>query len=176
MAGVVGSTTVEQKYCSTGVCGDVVHVSHFSSHALVEIKTSRQDWTGRLNFTKSSTKEKGTTLSVLRCGIKDVFPQRNHDRLSQSESLWKVESLKEERDLIQRHLPEKYRLIASVLYWSGRVTEVLSIRVRNLVPDRGMVVLELENNQNQDHTGGLPARRTHEQTSVEGSHPEPATL
>ena len=50
---------------------------------------------------------------------------------------------KEERDLIQRHLPEKYRLIASVLYWSaGRVTEVLSIRVRNLVPDRGMVVLE----------------------------------
>ena len=50
---------------------------------------------------------------------------------------------KEERDLIQRHLPEKYRLIASVLYWSaGRVTEVLSIRVRNLVPNRGMVVLE----------------------------------
>ena len=38
------------KILSTGVCGDVVHVSHFSSHALVEIKTSRQDWTGRLNF------------------------------------------------------------------------------------------------------------------------------
>ena len=38
------------KILPTGVCGDVVHVSHFSSHALVEIKTSRQDWTGRLNF------------------------------------------------------------------------------------------------------------------------------
>ena len=38
------------KILSTGDCGDVVHVSHFSSHALVEIKTSLQDWTGRLNF------------------------------------------------------------------------------------------------------------------------------
>ena len=49
----------------------------------------------------------------------------------------------EEHDLIRQHLPEKYRLIASVLYWSGgSVTEVLSIRVRNLAPDRGIVVLE----------------------------------
>ena len=49
----------------------------------------------------------------------------------------------EERSLIQSRLPEKYRLISEVLYWSaGRIQEVLSIRVRNLVPERGMVVLE----------------------------------
>lgn len=49
----------------------------------------------------------------------------------------------EERTLIQTHLPEKYRLITEVLYWSaGRIGEVLSIRVRNLVPDTGMVILE----------------------------------
>ena len=49
----------------------------------------------------------------------------------------------EERSLIQSCLPEKYRLISEVLYWSaGRIQEVLSIRVRNLVPERGMVVLE----------------------------------
>ena len=49
----------------------------------------------------------------------------------------------EERALIQTHLPDKYRLISEVLYWSaGRIQEVLSIRVRNLVPERGMVVLE----------------------------------
>lgn len=48
-----------------------------------------------------------------------------------------------ERDLIHSQLPEKYRLISEVLYWSaGRITEVLSIRVRNLVPSAGMVVLE----------------------------------
>ena len=49
----------------------------------------------------------------------------------------------EERSLIQSHLPEKYRLISEVLYWSaGRIKEVLSIRVRNLGPERGMVVFE----------------------------------
>ena len=49
----------------------------------------------------------------------------------------------EERFLILSRLPEKYRLISEVLYWSaGRIQEVLSIRVRNLVPERGMVVLE----------------------------------
>ena len=49
----------------------------------------------------------------------------------------------QERSLIQSRLPEKYRLISEVLYWSaGRIQEVLSIRVRNLVPERGMVVLE----------------------------------
>ena len=49
----------------------------------------------------------------------------------------------EERSLIQSRLPEKYRLISEVLYWSaGRIQEVLCIRVRNLVPERGMVVLE----------------------------------
>jgi len=50
---------------------------------------------------------------------------------------------KSERDLIHSQLPEKYRLISEVLYWSaGRISEVLSIRVRNLVPSTGMVVLE----------------------------------
>ena len=50
---------------------------------------------------------------------------------------------KNERDLIHSQLPEKYRLISEVLYWSaGRISEVLSIRVRNLVPSTGMVVLE----------------------------------
>ena len=50
---------------------------------------------------------------------------------------------KAERDLIQQHLPEKYRLISECLFWSaGRIREVLSIRVRNLVPQQGMVVLE----------------------------------
>ena len=49
----------------------------------------------------------------------------------------------EERDLIQKQLPQKYRLVADLLYCSaGRVSEVLSIRVRNLVPETGMVVLE----------------------------------
>jgi len=49
----------------------------------------------------------------------------------------------DERDLIQSKLPEKYRLISEILYWSaGRISEVLSIRVRNLVPATGMVVLE----------------------------------
>ena len=48
-----------------------------------------------------------------------------------------------ERDLIWSNLPTKYRLISEVLYWSaGRVTEVLNIRVRNLVAARGLVVLE----------------------------------
>ena len=48
-----------------------------------------------------------------------------------------------ERDVIKSHLPEKYRLIAEILYWSaGRIGEVLSIRVRNLVPATGMVILE----------------------------------
>ena len=50
---------------------------------------------------------------------------------------------KEERGLIQTHLPEKYQLISELLYWSaGRIREVLNIRARNLVADRGMVVLE----------------------------------
>ena len=50
---------------------------------------------------------------------------------------------KNERDLIHSQLPEKYQLISEVLYWSaGRISEVLSIRVRNLVPSTGMVVLE----------------------------------
>ena len=50
---------------------------------------------------------------------------------------------KNERDLIHSQLPEKYRLISEFLYWSaGRISEVLSIRVRNLVPSTGMVVLE----------------------------------
>ena len=49
----------------------------------------------------------------------------------------------DERDVIKSHLPEKYRLIAEILYWSaGRIGEVLSIRVRNLVPATGMVILE----------------------------------
>ena len=49
----------------------------------------------------------------------------------------------DERDVIKSHLPEKYRLIAEILYWSaGRIGEVLSIRVRNLVPSTGMVILE----------------------------------
>ena len=49
----------------------------------------------------------------------------------------------DERSLIKSRLPEKYRLVSEVLYWSaGRIQEVLSIRVRNLVPERGMVVLE----------------------------------
>tara|TARA_B100002019_G_scaffold27145_1_gene21051 strand:+ start:2792 stop:3418 length:627 start_codon:yes stop_codon:yes gene_type:complete len=49
----------------------------------------------------------------------------------------------EERELLLKFLPEKYRLIAETLYWSaGRIREVLTIRVRNLVPDRQMVVLE----------------------------------
>lgn len=50
---------------------------------------------------------------------------------------------KRERTLIQTHLPEKYRLVSEVLYWAaGRISEVLSIRVRNLVSDRSMVLLE----------------------------------
>ena len=49
----------------------------------------------------------------------------------------------DEQDVIKSHLPEKYRLIAEILYWSaGRIGEVLSIRVRNLVPATGMVILE----------------------------------
>ncbi len=49
----------------------------------------------------------------------------------------------DEQDLIKSHLPEKYRLIAEILYWSaGRISEVLSIRVRNLVASTGMVLLE----------------------------------
>ena len=57
----------------------------------------------------------------------------------------------EERDLIQTHLPEKYRLISEVLYWSaGRIREVLNIRVRNLVPDQGMVVLEKETTKTKE--------------------------
>ena len=49
----------------------------------------------------------------------------------------------DERDVIKSHLPEKYRLIAEILYWSaGRIGGVLSIRVRNLVPATGMVILE----------------------------------
>ena len=57
----------------------------------------------------------------------------------------------EERNLIQTHLPEKYRLISEVLYWSaGRIREVLNIRVRNLVPDQGMVVLEKETTKTKE--------------------------
>ena len=57
----------------------------------------------------------------------------------------------EERDLLQTHLPEKYRLISEVLYWSaGRIREVLNIRVRNLVPDQGMVVLEKETTKTKE--------------------------
>ena len=57
----------------------------------------------------------------------------------------------EERSLIQSRLPEKYRLISEVLYWSaGRIQEVLSIRVRNLVPERGMVVLERKTTKTKD--------------------------
>ena len=49
----------------------------------------------------------------------------------------------EERTFIQTDLPEKYRLITEVLYWSaGRIGEVLSIRVRNLAPDTALVILE----------------------------------
>jgi len=49
----------------------------------------------------------------------------------------------EERALIKKALPEKYSLISEILYWSaGRISEVLSIRVRNLVPNTGMVILE----------------------------------
>ncbi len=49
----------------------------------------------------------------------------------------------EERTLIQDNLPQKYRLVADLLYWSaGRISEVLAIRVRNLVPETGMVILE----------------------------------
>ena len=49
----------------------------------------------------------------------------------------------EERALIKKELPEKYSLISEILYWSaGRISEVLSIRVRNLVPNTGMVILE----------------------------------
>ena len=49
----------------------------------------------------------------------------------------------EERTLIQNNLPQKYRLVADLLYWSaGRISEVLAIRVRNLVPETGMVILE----------------------------------
>lgn len=48
-----------------------------------------------------------------------------------------------ERALIKKELPEKYSLISEILYWSaGRISEVLSIRVRNLVPNTGMVILE----------------------------------
>ena len=62
------------KILSTGVCGDVIHVSHFSSHASVEIKTSVR--TGReVELLKSSSRKRGR-LSVLRCGIKGVFQQR----------------------------------------------------------------------------------------------------
>ena len=58
---------------------------------------------------------------------------------------------REERDLIQTHLPQKYQLIAEVLYWSaGRITEVLNIRVRNLVPDREMVVLERDTTKTKE--------------------------
>ena len=49
----------------------------------------------------------------------------------------------EDRALIKKALPEKYSLISEILYWSaGRISEVLSIRVRNLVPNTGMVILE----------------------------------
>ena len=49
----------------------------------------------------------------------------------------------DERALIKKELPEKYSLISEILYWSaGRISEVLSIRVRNLVPNTGMVILE----------------------------------
>ena len=58
---------------------------------------------------------------------------------------------KSERDLIQTELPEKYKLIAETLYWSaGRIREVLNIRVRNLVPDRGMVVLERDTTKTKE--------------------------
>ena len=58
---------------------------------------------------------------------------------------------KSERDLIQTALPEKYKLIAETLYWSaGRIREVLNIRVRNLVPDRGMVVLERDTTKTKE--------------------------
>ena len=57
----------------------------------------------------------------------------------------------EERELIFRELPEKYRLIAETLYWSaGRIREVLTIRVRNLVPDREMVVLERQTTKTKE--------------------------
>ena len=57
----------------------------------------------------------------------------------------------DEISLIQSRLPEKYRLISEVLYWSaGRIREVLNIRVRNLVPDQGMVVLEKETTKTKE--------------------------
>ena len=67
-------------------------MSHLSSDALVEIQSSRQGWTGRLNLHENFSKEKRATLSVLRRGIKGVFQQRNHHRLSQGEPIWEVES------------------------------------------------------------------------------------
>ena len=48
-----------------------------------------------------------------------------------------------ERDVIKSHLPEEYRFITEILYWStGRIGEVQSIRVRQLVPSTGMVIFE----------------------------------
>ena len=56
-----------------------------------------------------------------------------------------------ERTLIQTHLPEKYRLISEVLYWSaGRIREVLTIRVRNLIPSQGMVLLERDTTKTKE--------------------------
>ena len=65
----------------------------------------------------------------------------------------------DERDVIKSHLPEKYRLIAEILYWSaGRIGEVLSIRVRNLVPATGNGGFGTQDHQNQGVTGGLSPR------------------
>ncbi len=87
-----------------------------------------------------------------RCGIKDVFPNGTMTVFHKVNRSGKSKVLsKEERDLIQTHLPQKYQLIAAVLYWSaGRITEVLNIRVRNLVPDREMVVLERDTTKTKE--------------------------
>ena len=93
------------------------------------------------------------TCSVQRCRILGSFqgnpPMTVSFKVNRSGKS-KVLS-KEERNLIQTHLPEKYRLISEVLYWSaGRIREVLNIRVRNLVPDQGMVVLEKETTKTKE--------------------------
>ncbi len=92
------------------------------------------------------------TISVRRYGIKGMFPLGTMTVFHKVNRSGKSKVLsKQERDLIQTHLPEKYRLIAEVLYWSaGRITEVLNIRVRNLVPDREMVVLERDTTKTKE--------------------------
>ena len=55
-----------------------VHISHFSSNALVEIKALRQNWTGRLNFHKKFNQDKEDDFLRAEIGIKNCGVLRSH--------------------------------------------------------------------------------------------------